>query len=89
MKKVIWKYKLRAVEKQCLAIPKGAEILSVQLQGNNACLWALVNPEEEKEIKTIGIFKTGNPIATDRQCKFIDTIQLYNGELVFHVFELI
>ena len=66
MNKVIWKYPLKVQDVQNVIIPKGAELLSVQTQGDGAFLWALVNPKEtETEARNIEIFGTGQPVAYD------------------------
>lgn len=87
--KTIWKYQLKISEDQRIEMPAGAKILSVQAQNKVPCLWALVDPEAEKEKRFFEVFGTGNPIkeyeVTSR--KFIDTFQAYCGSLVFHVFE--
>jgi len=51
MNKTIWKFTLDLVDEQQVSLPKDAEILSVQVQNGNICLWALVNPEAEKETR--------------------------------------
>ena len=49
MNKTIWKYQLDTTDKQTITMPFGAEILSVQMQGLNPCMWVLVNPSKELE----------------------------------------
>ncbi len=81
--KRIFKYPLEITDKQTIAMPANAELLSVQVQNQQLCLWALVDtmlPERETEI---AIYGTGNPIP-DNTGWHIDTCQL-NG-LVWHVF---
>ena len=70
-------------------MPKGAEILTAQIQDDNLCLWALVNPKVRTEIRVIEIFGTGNPISSYARInrKYISTFQIQEGNLVFHVFE--
>ena len=41
--KTIWKYPLRIRDWVRLEMPRGAEILCVQVQGLTPCLWALVD----------------------------------------------
>ena len=88
MEKRIWKYQLEVVDVQNISMPKGAEILTIQVQYGEPCLWALVDPKEEVEKRTIEIFGTGNPILVDMEMrKYITTFNLLDGGLVFHVFE--
>lgn len=49
MNKTIWKFELETTGNQTLKMPIGAEILSVQTQFDKPCLWALVEPNAEKE----------------------------------------
>jgi len=72
-----------------LEIPKGAEILCADTQENTLCLWALVDPEAETEIRTFQIFGTGHPIDCDMgiERNYIGTAQKMGGSLIWHVFE--
>lgn len=64
MKKQIWKYPLTEPNTIALVMPKGAEILTVQMQGREPMLWALVatadtDAEPEKEVRKFEVFGTG------------------------------
>jgi len=89
MNKEIWKFELETTDHQILKMPLGAEILTVQMQNDTPCLWALVEPSQEKERRFIEIFGTGHPLGYDMGVdrKYISTYQLHGGSLVFHVFE--
>lgn len=89
MKKTIWKFQLQVLDTQFIWIPKNAEILSVQNQNEVPCMWALVNPTEEKEEKCFEIFGTGQDVNCDMGIdrRFIGTFQLHTDSLVFHLFE--
>lgn len=65
-------------------MPFDAEILSAQLQGNGLCIWALVNPNNSTQARSIEIYGTGHDVPDGRR-EFIGTVQ--PGALVFHVFE--
>jgi hypothetical protein len=41
--KTIWKFPIATVDQQSLPIPAGAEMLCVQVQHGEPCIWALVN----------------------------------------------
>ena len=84
--KKIWKFPLSIVDEISINMPKGAEILSVQVQKNNPCIWALVDPYAEVVKRNFSIFGTGHAIIEDNYI-FIGTFQLYNGDLVLHLFE--
>jgi hypothetical protein len=88
MNKTIWKYELKIDDLQNVIMPIGAEILSVQMQNETPCLWALVNPDEkDTDARYIETFGTGHPVAYDMggTREFIGTYQTRG--LVFHVFE--
>jgi len=50
-------------------------------------MWALVDPEVEKETRHFVSFGTGHDVP-DRPMTFTGTAHLHGGMLVFHVFEL-
>jgi hypothetical protein len=89
---MIWKYELIVEDYNTILLPKGAKPLSVQVQGNgtdHVRIWCLIDPtEEENEERIFRITGTGHPIK-DENLIYIDTFQLYNGEFVGHVFEVI
>lgn len=90
MANTIWKFPLKIEDRQTISMPVGAKILTCQTQGGKPFLWALVNSELETADRYIAIVGTGNPIAFEEsELKYISTIQIYNGDLVFHVFEKI
>lgn len=80
----IWKYKLELTDVQFLKMPYRNQILSIQRQDEQICMWALV---DEKDIdlinKKITIIGTGNDIG-EGPGLFIGTVQS-NG-FVWHVF---
>ncbi len=87
--KTIWKFTLRETDIQSVKMPRGAEVLTAQFQGDILCLWAIVDPAKPTDERTFEIFGTGNPfpigMGVDR--KFIATVQEPNRPLVWHVFE--
>ena len=86
--KKIYKYPLEVTDTQFIELPLGAEILTAQMQGNQLCLWAMVNssPDAIKKNRCIEIIGTGNPVPTG-DLKYISTFQIAGGGLIFHVFE--
>ena len=82
--KTIWKFELP--KQGNVEMPKGAEILTVQTQNEKPCIWALVNPDAEKEERAFVIYGTGHYFQLI-DYKYIGTFQLNEGRLVFHVFE--
>jgi hypothetical protein len=87
--KTIYKYPLETIDHQKVEMPKGSEILTVQIQNGVPMLWALVDDEIlEVEIKLIDTHGTGHNV-TDAPKKYISTYQMLQGRLIFHVFERI
>ena len=89
MIKQVWKFEIFPLQTS-IAIPKYAEILTVQTQNDKAYIWTLVNPENEKELRQFEVYGTGHDIRCDLALdrKYINTFQMQGGELVFHLFEV-
>ena len=87
----IWKFELESTQLQAIEMPLDAEILTVQVQDNIPCIWALVDPTKKTGKRVFDIFGTGCDITSgggiDRE--YIGTYQVNNGMFVFHVFEYI
>lgn len=88
--KCIWKFKLD--ELRGIQIPKDSEILSVQLQNDTFYIWALVDPEQDLELRNFILIPTGAKMDVE-EAKYITTIQIrmeifnhYNH--VYHLFEI-
>lgn len=86
MKITIWKYPLDLTDTQNVMMPKSAKILTAQVQGDSLCLWALVNPDAPKQRRKIEILGTVNP-APDVNRRYISTVQMIGGSVVWHIFE--
>ncbi len=86
--RTIWKFPLQITDFQKVEMPRGAHILSVQIQGSQLCLWAYVLSDEEKEERAFWVLGTGNPVERPENIgPFIGTVQMHGGSLVWHVFE--
>jgi hypothetical protein len=91
----VYKYPIPITDNVTIDLPVGAEILSVGVQkGVNVhgypeavCLWALVTPASPVERRRFRVVGTGHPISSNENLKFIGTVMLEGGALVFHVFE--
>lgn len=71
---------------QEVAMPLGAKPLCVQLQGDQLCMWALVDPREPPAQRTVRIAGTGHRRDDISAEDYLGTYQLMGGSLVFHVF---
>ena len=86
--KVVWKYKLEIDDEVIILMPKGTKVLTVQVQDGAPCIWAAVDPNEKKEMRKFRIAGTGHPIDDTTVGGYIGTVQLHDGRLVLHVFEI-
>ena len=84
----VYKYKLEATDLQIVQLPAGAQLLTVQKNGGEMCLWALVDTDQPLLGRKIRIVGTGNKIA-EAPGVYLATVQMENewGTLVWHVFD--
>ena len=86
MAKAIWKYPIVLGEFE-VRMPEGCELLTVQVQGVTAQLWALVDPEAPLETRQFVVAGTGQLLpdwlgASD----YVGTYQAHGGALIWHLF---
>ena len=84
MAQTIWKYPLAITDEQLLDMPEGAQLLTVQVQGDQLVLWAQVCPDHPTVNRRIVIFGSAHPM----DCaygKYVATVQ--TGSLVLHVYD--
>lgn len=84
--KTIWKFTLDITDLQDVAMPEGAEILTVQTQRNKICIWAVVDPEARIICRRFRIAGTGHAI--DGRNGYIGTTMTDGSDFVWHVFEV-
>lgn len=85
---IIFKYEIPLETSFTLNLPVDCKILSFQVQRNVPCLWALVDPEKEPTTRHFKIIGTGHDFDYDRyKMTYIGTIQMADGDLVWHLFE--
>ncbi len=84
----IYKYEIQIDDNFSLKIPKESEILSFQTQHGTPYIWAKVNPENTTEERKFRLIGTGHPIK-EKNLSFIGAIQLHQGTLIFHLFEIL
>lgn len=61
----IWKYPLYVQDVQTVEMPDEADILTVQVQGDVPCLWAMVNPDGTFQLKNGSLVLHVFEITTD------------------------
>jgi len=87
----IWKYETSFDGQFIIKMPKDAEILCVQRDEKTSipCIWALVNPENEEELRHFELYGTGHSIPNvGVNRNYIGTYQYQKGEFVGHLFEI-
>jgi len=88
MDRKIHKYVLPLEDHSRALMPVGAEVLSAHEQDDKVCVWALIDPaQNQNQTRTFVIVGTGATMEYHDQLRFIDTVHLYEGSLVLHVFE--
>jgi len=85
--KSIWKFQFRIHDRVDIEMPVGARVLAVQMQNDQPCLWALVDPKAVKESRVFRVFGTGHPVPDGLPMDFVGTFQMAGGALVWHLFE--
>ena len=66
-------------------MPRGAEVLTVQMQREVLCVWAVVDPDAEKEQRKFIVYGTGHEYDSIKG-EYVGTVQIHGGDLVWHVF---
>ena len=85
----IYKYVLEVTDEQTLSLPDESNILTVQTQRNEPCLWVLLDTAQTKRRDvTIWIRGTDHPTGDviGEGITYLGTFQLNGGAFVGHVF---
>lgn len=85
--KTIHKKTLAVADLQQVAVPEGAGFLSVQVQNGTICLWYSCDTDRrEPSYRKVAMAGTGHDANHCEGLRFLGTVQLAGGALVFHVF---
>ena len=84
MAKTVWKFafSMRSME-IAISMPRGAEIVCINMQGSIPCLWATVQPDNSSITRRFFVVGTGNPLPEDG----IYRGTWFDGSFVWHLFE--
>lgn len=86
---IVYKYPLDT-ERTQHNLPLDAKFLSVQVQHDKPQMWFLFDEKETlMEQRNFRIVPTGERFHVSGEAEYLGTFQLYNGGLVFHLFELV
>jgi len=82
----IYKYQIKLEPRTNIQMPRGAKILSFQMQNGRAYIWSLVDLEQELTEEVFILLGTGHGTLTPDTTDYIGTVQ--NGSFVWHLFHL-
>lgn len=87
--KIIYKFPVKIEDLQTLKMPTGAQILCVQMQGQEPFIWALIDTQNIDKEYIFELYGTGHEIHYDMgtERKYIGTFQTHGGQLVYHLFQ--
>ena len=88
MKRVVWKFPFEVADEFYLRMPAGAEILHVDVQSGQPCLWVLVDSDRPTVARGFRLAGTGHTIGDYSPAwKFVGTFLVHGGALVFHLWD--
>lgn len=83
----VYKYPFVITDHVEIIMPAAAKILTVQMQADSPCIWALVTPDLPAVIvRRFRLAGTGHELP-DNIGAHVGTFQMEGGALVFHLFE--
>lgn len=82
----IWKYHVPIEDNFTIEMPFNSKILSFQLQKTTLTIWCLVDTDRPLNKRQFRLCGTGHELE-NRWWKFIGTVQILNGDIVYHLFE--
>jgi hypothetical protein len=88
---LIYKYTIPVEDYFSLDLPAGAKILTVQAQRDEPQIWALVDSGQQSNVRhNFRVAGTGHNITEDGDgLNYIGTFQLFRGDFIGHLFEII
>jgi hypothetical protein len=84
----IHKYTLPVTDEFEISMPAGARLLSLQVQHEAPCLWALVDTDAPATMRRFSLRGTGHECEFGHLVPFVGTFQLHLGNFVGHLFDL-
>jgi hypothetical protein len=85
--RLIYKHKIPRQGQFSLDLDIDAEILTVQLQNTDLCLWTLSDPKSTKCRNNFVWIRTGEEIE-HKSINYVKTVQIDDGKKVIHLFKL-
>ena len=85
--RVIQKFPCELAKRFVLEMPEGAELISFQMQGGRAQLWAVVDPGARLCHRTFALRMTGH-LYLEEPGTFVGTVQVPERGVDLHLFAL-
>ena len=85
--RTIHKYPVSVTDEFVINMPRGAEILSIDLQNDMPYMWVLVDTNNNSKIRKFRVFGTGQ-LDIPYGVKYIGTFIILCGNFVGHLFEI-
>jgi nitrite reductase/ring-hydroxylating ferredoxin subunit len=86
MSRTVFKYALDLTDDQLVRMPTGAEVIHVNEQDGNLCIWVTVDPHAPMERRRFFVHGTGHEVNC-MASRHIGSAHLHGGKIVLHVFE--
>lgn len=86
--KAICRFHFTVQDEFAIAMPKGAVVLSVQVQGGYPCIWAMVDDDASRVDRKFALRETGDSCDGLDPEDYRGTFQVEGGFRVYHMFDL-
>lgn len=84
----IHKFTLPVTDEFEISMPAGARLLSLQVQHEVPCVWAMVDTDAAAAKRRFSLRGTGHACEFGHLVPFVGTFQLRGGTFVAHLFDL-
>lgn len=84
--RTMWKYALNMTDDQVVMMPRGASVLSFQIQNEVPTIWSLVDSDQPTVSRRVIIVGTGHDASDTNGMFYVGTAQFGGGSLVLHLF---
>jgi len=82
----VFKYPVPIADAFALELPEGAEVLAVQVQHGQPCIWALVNTRVRSAPRHFRLARTGQVVG--EVTRHVGSFQTLGSAKMFHLFEV-
>ena len=91
-KGIIFKYPVNFSGSTIIKVPEHSQLLSIQAQGNDVVAYFLENQlqKDTDGVKQYNLYSvgTGHGFTIERNMEYLNTVMLYDGRFVLHVFKV-